>query len=173
MIKKISLTLQQILQIIFDDSFVGLTIDYIISQQSAIDWSPNQVYDSIKNRLGELRDAELRVGQSLVGPHKHDVRFLLYGQDSRFCCSQGQQRALVLALKVALVLKYYEVHKDYPVLLLDDVFSELDSKKSEGLWGILRDLPAQIFLATTEYEKQEFFRGSETNVFTVKNGRIW
>ena len=57
------------------DKNVEIAVDYVISQKGTIDWSKNQVYDLQASRLTELQAAEMKAGLSLVGPHKHDVRF--------------------------------------------------------------------------------------------------
>jgi DNA replication and repair protein RecF len=171
-IKKLSPELKTVLRNILNDGDVDISVDYVISQQSAIDWSPNQVYDSLKTRLVDLQAAELSSGQSLVGAHKHDVRFNFNGEDARFYCSQGQQRAIVLATKVAQILLHYEMHGVYPVLLLDDVFSELDSEKRESFLGILQKTPAQIFLTTTDFAKSKDFGKKEMTVFEITKGIV-
>ena len=170
-IKAVSEAIQNALRSILNNTSVDISVDYVISEKSAIDWSQNQVYDALKTRLRDLRAAELSSGQSLVGPHKHDVIFYFNRQDARYFCSQGQQRAIALAVKIAHIMQHYKVRSEYPVLLLDDVFSELDREKQESLLGVLRDTPAQIFLTTTEIEESRHFGLKDTKVFTIEQGR--
>ena len=78
------------------------------------------------DRLEELRPDELRRQQTLVGPHRDDLAFSIDGRDARTFGSQGQQRSIVLAWKMAEVELAYEILGEQPLLLLDDVMSELD-----------------------------------------------
>ena len=80
-------------------------------------------------RLAEARADDLRRQQTTVGPHRDDVAFLIDGRDARAFGSQGQQRSVVLALKMAEVLLSAEIVGAEPLLLLDDVMSELDERR--------------------------------------------
>jgi len=162
----------QIGQEILKNQLVTIGFDYLVSSQSAIDWNENQVYDAMDLRMGELAAAEIASGQSLIGPHRHEVKFNFQGQDSRTYCSQGQQRGLVLALKLAQVKSYRDRHNKYPILLLDDVFSELDLDRRESLLQALRDLDAQIFVTNTEFEGKPHIEGKKEKIFVIEKGRI-
>src|SRR5690606_7642656 len=96
-------------------------------------------YNAMQNRLNELKHRELEAGVSLVGPHKHDIPLLLNGKDSRYYSSQGQQRTLILSFKVAQIMYHYGLRKSRPILLLDDVLSELDGEKRSNLLTYLED----------------------------------
>lgn len=85
--------------------------------------------DLFAERLAALRADELRRQQTLVGPQRDDVAFTIDGRDARTYGSQGQQRSIVLAWKVAEVTIAEEVLGDKPLLLLDDVMSELDGER--------------------------------------------
>ncbi|MGH7608750.1 MAG: DNA replication/repair protein RecF [Candidatus Dormibacteria bacterium] len=80
---------------------------------------------------------ELARAQCLVGPHRDDFEVVLGGQPARQFASQGQQRSLVLALKVAEVAQHRAVDGETPLLLLDDVLSELDRGRRQGLISLL------------------------------------
>lgn len=124
----------------------------------------------IQKRSLELRTAELQSGTSLIGPHKHDIKFL-YGQnDSRFYCSQGQQRAIILSFKMAQIVYHRKAHGIYPVLMLDDVLSELDKTKRDALITFLHEIKTQIFVTTTDFELPTSFTLDQTQVFQVQNG---
>jgi DNA replication and repair protein RecF len=170
-INELILPMKKAFSALLTEGSVDISVEYVISGKSAIDWSQNQVYDALKTRLQELQVAELSSSQSLVGPHKHDVRFLFNGKDARTFCSQGQQRAITLAFKIAQILKYFEIKGEYPLLLLDDVFSELDFEKRENLMRMLSDTPAQIFLTTTELDEQIQFGKKEVKVFEITRGQ--
>ncbi len=97
--------------------------------------------------LAEVRDHELRRGVSLVGPHRDDVALSVGGLAARTQASQGEQRTLALALRLAAHLVVTEELGEPPVLLLDDVFSELDARRSRSLFDHLP--PGQALLTTT------------------------
>lgn len=96
--------------------------------------------------LEEVRVDELRRGLTLVGPHRDDVVVQLEGLPARTHASQGEQRSIALALRLASHTVLREEHGTPPVLLLDDVFSELDGNRSAAL---LAALPSgQTFVAS-------------------------
>lgn len=151
---------------------VDISVDYRISSESAQTWSYQQIYDALRTRALEIAAAERENGTSLVGPHKHDISFIFAGQDSRYYCSQGQQRALILAFKISQIMYHYEVHRKQPILLLDDVLSELDLAKQERLMFFLKDLKTQILLTTTDLSKIAKLLGSNVTYLHVLGGKI-
>jgi DNA replication and repair protein RecF len=97
----------------------------------------------------EIVAAEERArGVTLVGPHRDDIRFLLNGRDARIYASQGQQRTISLAWKLAEVSVITDVGGQPPVLLLDDVMSELDESRRHALASFMGEV-AQTFVTTT------------------------
>ena len=99
--------------------------------------------------LERARPVELRRGQTLVGPHRDDLAIELDGVDTRAFGSRGQQRLLVLALRLAEVLPVTEAAGTTPVLLLDDALSELDPGVRDN---VLREIQSaeQVFLTSPE-----------------------
>ena len=160
------------MRFISDDTVGDMSVDYVISDEPALSWDESQVYDALQKRHAELALAEMSYGGSLVGPHKHDIKFLLAGNDSRFYSSQGQQRALILALKIAQIVYHQSIHQTYPVLLLDDVLSELDSKKRENLMRFLEGVSAQILITSTDLAWSDHFGADRNAVFEVKSGTV-
>lgn len=101
---------------------------------------------SLAEALAQSRGDDLRRGVSTVGPHRDDLELTIAGMPSRTHASQGEQRSLALALRLAAHAVVAETTGSPPVLLLDDVFSELDPERSEAL---VAHLPAgQAFLTT-------------------------
>ena len=96
--------------------------------------------------LAEAHDQDLRRGVTTVGPHRDDVVLLLDGLPARTHASQGEQRSLALALRLAVHRAVTEAGGDSPILLLDDVFSELDEGRTEALLAHLP--PGQTLLTT-------------------------
>ncbi len=106
-----------------------------------------------------------------IGIHRDDAKFKLNGFDVSSFASQGQKRMLILALKMAILEFIVSKIDTYPILLLDDVFSELDSKKKIKFAQLLpKDV--QIMITTTEINEIKGWPASETDVFFVKNGVI-
>lgn len=151
---------------------VDISVDYLISGASALDWSRSDLISAMHKRSQELRAQELQSGSTLVGPHRHDIRFLFAGKDSRFFCSQGQQRALILSFKMAQILYHYRAYQTHPFLLLDDVLSELDPSRRTNLINFLKDIPSQIFLTTSDLSFSKDFGTRKPSLFRVERGMV-
>lgn len=151
---------------------VDISVEYLISDVNGLTMSAEDVNDALKKRLAELADAELASGSSLVGPHKHDIVFLYGQKDSRFYCSQGQQRAIILSFKMAQIVYHRRAHGTYPVLMLDDVLSELDKSKRDALITFLHEINTQIFVTTTDFNLPESFSLDGMSVIKVRDGHI-
>ena len=112
---------------------------------------------------------EAKSGLSLYGAHRDDFKLFFQGKDSRYFCSQGQQRALLLALKVAQILWLSQVQKkDGLLLLLDDVFSEIDKHLIFNLLQFLNEIPSQIVLTSTNIPS--FLDWKKFQIFNLKKG---
>jgi DNA replication and repair protein RecF len=173
-LKKIQNTFAQIFRQITHHENVDISVDYVISGEVANAWNKPQIHDSLLQRMAQLRAAELSAGTSLVGPHKHEIQFLFNGNNSRFFCSQGQQRALILAFKIAQIVYHRQTHTERPILLLDDVMSELDLEKKHYLLGLLREQEenSQIFISTTEDTVPAELSRKRLSVYRVNNGVV-
>lgn len=171
-LEKILPELKHSLHEIFENPSVDISVEYVISDVKQTEKQANSLYSAMYNRWIQLANAELSVGHSLVGSHKHDICVLFNGKDSRYYCSQGQQRLLILAFKMAQIKVHYDVHGIYPVLLLDDVLSEIDEQKRAKLMEYLETLDAQIFLTSTENTVLNYLRRDRLSVFEVVNGNI-
>jgi DNA replication and repair protein RecF len=95
------------------------------------------------------RAGDLARGATGVGPHRDDLGFRFAGQDAGAFASQGQLRALVLAWKTAELDLLAAIHGEAPILLLDDVSSELDARRNEYLFAFLAARRSQCFITTT------------------------
>ena len=104
--------------------------------------------DALARRLAETAEKEIWNGATLVGPHRDDVVFELAGRDLAGFASRGQQRTAILALKLAELELLTETDGRPPLLLLDDVFSELDPDRRAHLVRRIGELP-QAFVTTT------------------------
>jgi DNA replication and repair protein RecF len=102
--------------------------------------------------LASRRVSDLRRGSAGVGPHRDDLALVLNGHAVRGVASQGQHRAVTLALKSAEIEVVGSARGVRPILLLDDVSSELDRARTSALFAFLRDQQGQVFLTTTRPE---------------------
>jgi DNA replication and repair protein RecF len=128
---------------------------------------PQNLAEAVNNSLAE----DLRRGTTSVGPHRDDLRILLGGQDARSFASQGQQRTAVVSLKLAEAALIEARTGERPVLLLDDVLSELDSERRAAL---LREVAAGGQVIVTSVEAGPFPPDliAQALVWTVSEGRI-
>ena len=99
--------------------------------------------------LQRNRPRDLARGSTSVGPHRDDIQFVLNGREAASFASQGQLRAMVLAWKTAEMDLMEASHGDPPVLLLDDVSSELDPTRNAYLFAYLESRRSQCFITTT------------------------
>jgi DNA replication and repair protein RecF len=104
--------------------------------------------DALARRLAETAEKEAWNGTTLVGPHRDDLAFVHEGRDLAAFASRGQQRTGILALKLAELDLLTSLHGHPPLLLLDDVFSELDPERRAHLVRRIAALP-QTFVTTT------------------------
>ena len=118
------------------------------------------------DRLAQGRAADLRRQQTLVGPHRDDLAFALDGRDARTYGSQGQQRSVVLAWKMAEVELSAEILGEQPLLLLDDVMSELDESRRASVVEFVQE-GIQTVVTTTNlgYFPPELLAASEVVSF--------
>jgi len=120
-----------------------------------------------------LRDSyakDVARGFTGVGPHGDDLRIGVFESLAKHHASQGQHRAIVLSLKIAELLVLAQRTGRVPILLLDDVSSELDRTRNRRLFGLLSRLGGQVFLTTTH---REFILLDEERVdFRVEQGRV-
>ncbi len=121
-------------------------------------------------KLEESIKTDFYRGNTKIGPHKDDIRIMVNDKDVRYFGSQGQQRTASLSLKLAEIKLIYEETEEVPILLLDDVLSELDSSRQKYLINSLKDV--QLFITTTEIS--EFLKESlkENYIFEVSNGKV-
>lgn len=151
---------------------VDISVEYLISDENALHYNYEQIREKIEKRLNELRSAEMSIGHSLVGPQKHEINFLVNKKSSRIFCSQGQQRTLILAFKLAQMMYHSRVYGIVPILFLDDVLSELDSQTRVNLIKLLNETKGQIFITTTDQYLCRDLTGHEQRFVSVNSGRF-
>lgn len=127
--------------------------------------------DALRRRLAETADKELWNGATLVGPHRDDLAFELDGRDLSGFASRGQQRTAILALKLAELDILTAIDGRPPLLLLDDVFSELDPTRRSHLVRRIGELP-QAFVTTTTLDDLDPALVRASTAWTVTPGEL-
>jgi DNA replication and repair protein RecF len=125
-------------------------ISYVSSLEISETASLKEIQEVLENKLKDRRQRDLQRGYTTVGPQADDLEFTLDDRSARLFASQGQHRSLVLSLKIAEIQYLGEVLDFQPVLLLDDVSSELDRKRNEQLMNFLLNRSGQVFISTTD-----------------------
>lgn len=126
---------------------------------------------ALRRRLAETADKEQWSGATLVGPHRDDVGFVSAARDLAGYASRGQQRTAILAFKLAQLEVLHEAIGQPPLLLLDDVFSELDPQRRAHLVRRIGELP-QAFVTTTTTDDLDPMLVSAATVWKVTPGHM-
>ena len=125
---------------------------------------------SLEAALEKNRERDIRMKSTSVGPHRDDICFMAGGIDIRRFGSQGQQRTAALSLKLSEIELVRQIIKDTPVLLLDDVLSELDKHRQNYLLDSIHDI--QTLITCTGLDEFVNHRFSINKVFHVQNGHV-
>jgi len=129
------------------------------------------IAEKISHKMASSLKRDMAFKMTHVGIHRDDAKFTINDFDVSSFASQGQKRMLILALKMAILEFIVSKIDTYPILLLDDVFSELDSKKKEKFAQLLPK-GVQIMITTTEINEIGGWPANETDVFVVRSGSI-
>jgi len=124
------------------------------------------------DELERRRPIDLRRGSAGVGPHRDDLALSISGHPVRGVASQGQHRAVTLALKAAEIDVIGAARGVRPVLLLDDVSSELDRERTAALFSFLRDQEGQVILTTTRPELIDTGTNAARSDYSIRGGNL-
>ncbi len=131
----------------------------------------NKIAKALKEELEERKFEEIARHQSCVGPHRDDIYFYLNDKDATKFASQGQQRTIVLAIKLAEIELIKNKNGESPILLLDDVLAELDDLRQNYLLSSISDDTQTIITSVdTLLFDNEFLRN--VTIFKISNGEI-
>lgn len=125
----------------------------------------------LKETFTENYDREIMQGKTLYGPHKDEIIFILNGEDLKTFGSQGQQRTAVISFKIAEISIFKNSTGNYPILLLDDIFSELDSIKTNNLLSYIKG-EYQTIMTTTDLKNINKKILNKATVFNTENGKV-
>jgi len=112
------------------------------------DFSLEEIEERLRKKFQKHVDREIQQGNTLYGPHRDDFSFYIGEDNVKLFSSQGGQRMAVIALKLAEIPIFKEMTGENPILLLDDIFSEIDSKRKRKLVSYIRDDVQTIITAT-------------------------
>lgn len=148
----------------------GLRIIYETNVEF-LDFSYENIYKVLKEKFDKEYKKELNYGMTLFGPHRDDFLFSLNGKNLKYFGSQGQQKVSILSFKLSEIEIFYNYTKTKPVLLLDDIFSELDiEKRNKLLEYINKDI--QSIITTTDLKSIKSKYTNEAYIYEIKNGII-
>ncbi len=133
-------------------------------------YKSNFTPDSFENKLIKNRQRDVIFGHTAIGPHKDDLEFLINNIDVKNFGSQGQKRTASLSTKLAEIQLIKNIKNKTPILLLDDVLSELDKTRQNFLINKIKDI--QVILTCTGVEDFINCFSEDTTIFYVENGII-
>jgi len=131
--------------------------------------------DTIKKKFGDKFKRnlhhELMQGITLTGPHRDDFLFSLNGMDMKNYASQGQQRMAIIAFKICELFIFKDILDSYPVLLLDDIFSEIDTKKRNKIIKFLKS-DIQTIITTTDINDINDDLLKDASIYMINNNKV-
>ena len=139
-------------------------------EELILKYEPNIDAEFLEDELNRVREKDKKYAQTSVGPHRDDISFFIHDVDIRKFGSQGQQRTSALSLKLSEIELVRQTIHDTPVLLLDDVLSELDSNRQNYLLNSIHDI--QTMITCTGLDEFVRNRFQIDKVFHVIDGHV-
>lgn len=152
--------------------FISGDKDLVVKYISDVDIDNKETMKvNLLNRLSDVKNREIIQGNTLIGPHKDNFCFYLNENNLSLYGSQGQLKMAILALKLAEIDVFKNVTEETPILLLDDIFSELDIEKRNKLVKFLND-DVQTIMTTTDLSEINNELVKIANIYKIENGQI-
>ncbi|MBK0955288.1 DNA replication/repair protein RecF [Enterococcus faecium] len=148
-----------------------LEIEYLTAVDSLETHTQEQIQEQFLALLNQNKKKDLFRGTTTVGPHRDDLSFFINQKNVQTYGSQGQQRTTALSVKLAEIDLIKEETGEYPILLLDDVMSELDDNRQLHLLETIEG-KVQTFLTTTTLDHVKNKMTVETEIFYVQQGKL-
>ncbi len=145
-----------------------LSVHYLSTEDIQPQDSLEEIQRIFAEKCAKNRANDIHLGVTLSGPHRDDIDILINEKSAKAFASQGQQRSAVLSLKLAEAAVLKERMGEEPVILLDDVLSELDSGRQNFLLNELKE--CQVFITCCEQSNKEQLRDGK--IFNVSKGKI-
>ena len=139
-------------------------------EELIVKYEPDVSIEDFEIEMKQNQEKDIRSKVTSVGPHRDDFSFIINGIDIRKYGSQGQQRTAALSLKLSEIELVKKMTKNTPVLLLDDVLSELDSNRQNYLLNSIGDI--QTIITCTGLDEFVNNRFEINRIFKVTNGNV-
>lgn len=154
-------------------NLTGLDNFYIsyITSINFDNYDKDYLKEIIEKELKKIYEKELKYKVTLIGPHRDDLEFYIGSKNIKQYGSQGQQRMAVLAIKLAEIDIFKQYKDSYPILLLDDVFSELDKRKKNSLLKYINN-DIQVLITTTDLANINKELKDKSKLIQIDNGTI-
>ncbi|HAT55431.1 MAG TPA: DNA replication/repair protein RecF [Lactobacillus sp.] len=148
-----------------------LTFEYVNQVKATRAESVDDLYKAYQAQFEKQQAKEIEQGTTLIGPHRDDIHFLVNGKNVQTFGSQGQQRTTALSVRLAEIDLMKAITGEYPVLLLDDVLSELDDARQTHLLRSIQD-KVQTFLTTTSLSGIARKLINDPTIFDISGGHL-
>jgi DNA replication and repair protein RecF len=153
----------------------NVSLEYLMNNKNELnDFDKNEIKNYMENKAKNLYVAELARGTTLFGPQKDEILIQLNQGNAREWASQGQHKSLLISLKLAEFDYLLNFTNETPIILLDDIFSELDDNRSQLVLDTIIEKQAQTFVTLTNPNlwKRDINIIKETKFFKVQNGEV-
>ncbi|MHC1737629.1 MAG: DNA replication/repair protein RecF [Ignavibacteriaceae bacterium] len=152
------------------DDIPGIKYSFLNNNNSSSDPEPGDIEEKFRALLIQKRDDELKRVMNLVGPHRDEFVFALNNNQLRTFGSQGEHKTFQVALRFAQYFYLKEKLNRTPIILLDDVFGELEAKRASAISDHLQDL-GQTFVTLTDFSNFSLFEKKSNNlIINIKDG---
>lgn len=148
-----------------------LKIEYKTTTKSNEKMDVEEIFAALKEQYAASREQEIDQGTTTLGPHRDDLIFYVNDKNVQIYGSQGQQRTTALSLKLAEIELMNEITGEYPILLLDDVLSELDASRQTHLLNTIQN-KVQTFITTTSLDGVQMELLNNPLIFYVDKGTV-
>lgn len=145
-----------------------LEITYLSTAKTAEDDTTEELREKLRNAFQGSRHEDYHTGYTSVGPHRDDLDIKINGLSARRFGSQGQQRSAVLSMKLSEAELLYQKNEERPIILLDDVLSELDNSRQDFLLNKVEEY--QVFVTCCEESNKEQLKNGK--VFYIEDGVV-
>ena len=149
----------------------SLRLEYVNQLKVSDDTTVEEAYQALFKLYQDNEQREIEQGTTIYGPHRDDIRFLVNDKNVQAFGSQGQQRTTALSVKLAEIDLMKEQTGEYPLLLLDDVLSELDTIRQTHLLTAIQN-KVQTFLTTTSLSDVARQLINEPTIFEIEHGTL-
>ena len=140
-----------------------------VTLDCAFSGTEEEITTSLLNELKARYEKDIILGYTTIGPHRDDIKIKVNGEDVKIYGSQGQQRTCALSLKLAELEIFRQTFNEYPLLILDDAFSELDKNRRAQLLKVTKGI--QTIITCTELTS-EMLDMKEFKIFKIEDGKI-